>query len=164
MSEDTQSQEALLIRLEQKAGDYEELFGSCAQGTILALQEAFDLGSADTLKAATAMPGVALRGDTCGAVIGALMALGLAMGRDKPEDGKAAMRTILAGRILCEKFEARFGSCHCHGVQHHIFGRHFNLMDPEDGKEFVKADASKKCRIPVAFAARVAGELILTVP
>lgn len=28
-------------RLEQKAGDYEELFGSCAQGTLLALQEEF---------------------------------------------------------------------------------------------------------------------------
>ena len=58
-------------------------------------------------------------------------------------------------------YEELFGSCRCHGVQQHIFGRHFDLMDPDDGKAFVQADASKKCRIPVSFAARVAGELIL---
>jgi hypothetical protein len=33
------TREERLKRLEQSAGDYEELFGSCAQGTLLALQE-----------------------------------------------------------------------------------------------------------------------------
>lgn len=157
----TQTREEVLQQLEQKAGDYEELFDSCAQGTLLALQEQFNLGDADTLKASTAMPGVALRGQSCGAIISGIMALGMAMGRDKPEDSKAVLHTIVAARTLCDKFEAKFGSCNCHDVQQHIFGRSFNLMNPKEVEEFAKAAAAKKCRIPVGFAARTVGEMIL---
>lgn len=153
----------VLAQLEQKAGDYEELFGSCAQGTLLALQEQFELGSTDTLKAATALPGIAVRGETCGAVIASIMALGMAMGREKPEDLKAAYQTITASRALCKRFEDRFGSCNCRDVQHQIFGRSFNLLDPKEGEAFVKAGASKKCRLPVEFAARIVGEMILKI-
>ncbi|MCX6004104.1 MAG: C-GCAxxG-C-C family protein [Chloroflexi bacterium] len=155
------SREAILNHLEQKAGDYEELFGSCAQGTLLALQEEFQIGNVQTLKAATAMPGMALRGETCGAVIGAIMALGMAFGREKHDDFKAVRRTTSAARKLCKRFEEEFGSCNCRDVQHHIFGRSFDLTDSNDMMEFVKADAAKKCRAPSQRAARIAGELIL---
>ena len=53
------SREDILNHLEQKAGDYEEMSRSCAQGTLLALQEQFHLGDESTLKAATVMPGIA---------------------------------------------------------------------------------------------------------
>jgi C_GCAxxG_C_C family probable redox protein len=160
MAADSSGQETL-DRLEQKAGDYEELFGSCAQGTLLALQETFNIGNEQTLKAATAMPGIALRGETCGAVIGAIMALGIALGREKAEDFAAVQRTTSAARKLCRQFEEQFGGCNCRDVQHHIFGRSYNLTDPADQKEFVKAGAAKKCRAPAGKAARIAGELIL---
>jgi C_GCAxxG_C_C family probable redox protein len=156
-----QSREDILNRLEEKAGDYEELFGSCSQGTLLALQEVFNLGNVQVLKAATAMPGIALRGDTCGAVIGAMMALGLAFGRETPEDWPAVQRTTSACRKLCNDFESLFGSCNCRDVQHHIFGRSYELTDAKDRKAFADADAIKKCRLPAGKAARLAGELIL---
>jgi C_GCAxxG_C_C family probable redox protein len=147
--------------LEQKAGDYEELYGSCAQGTLLALQEEFSLETRRPSKAATAMPGIALRGETCGAVMGAIMALGIAMGREQADDFGAVQRTTKAARRLCRRFEEQFGSCNCRDVQHHIFGRSFNLADASDQAEFVKSDAAKKCRAPASQAARIAGELIL---
>ncbi len=156
-----QSSQERLERLERKAGDYEELYGSCAQGTLLALQEEFGLGDAQTLKAATAMPGIALRGETCGAVVGALMALGMAFGREKADDFKAVQRTTSAARKLCKRFEEQFGGCNCQQVQHHIFGRSFNLVNPDDQAEFVKLEAGKKCRAPAQKAARLAGELII---
>ena len=155
------SKDEILDHLEQKAGDYEELFGSCAQGTLLALQEEFDFGNGQTLKAATAMPGIALRGETCGAVIGAIMALGIALGREKPEDFAAVQKTTSAARKLCREFEKEFGSCNCHDVLHHIFGRSFNLADPTDQNEFIQADAIKKCRAPAGRAARIAGEILI---
>ncbi len=154
------NKDEILNRLEERAGDYEELYGSCAQGTLLALQEEFKLGNKDVLKAATAMPGIALRGETCGAVIGAIMALGLAFGREKAEDLQAVLRTTGAARKLCRRFEKELGGCNCREVQHKIFGRSFNLADPADQKEFIKADASKKCRLPAGTAARIAGEII----
>jgi len=156
-----ETREARLDRLEHKAGDYEELYGSCAQGTLLALQEEFRMEDVFTLKAATAMPGMALRGETCGAVVGAIMALGMALGREKPDDFKAVQRTTKAARKLCRRFEQEFGGCNCRDVQHGIFGRSFNLADAADQVEFVKADAARKCRAPAARAARIAGELIL---
>ena len=155
------NRDALLDALEKKAGDYEELFASCSQGTLLALQEHFHLGNAEVLKAATAMPGMALRGDTCGAVVAGIMALGLAFGREKPGDVAAVRRTTAAARKLCRRFEAEFGGCNCRDVQHGIFGRSFNLTDPQEGMEFVKANAIKKCRLPAERAARITGELIL---
>jgi C_GCAxxG_C_C family probable redox protein len=155
------NREETLNRLEEKAGDYEELFGSCSQGTLLALQETFNLGNAQVLKAATAMPGIALRGETCGAVIGAMMALGLAFGRETPEDWAAVQQTTGACRKLCHNFEALFGSCNCRDVQHHIFGRSYELTDAKDRKAFADANAIKKCRLPAGKAARIAGELIL---
>jgi C_GCAxxG_C_C family probable redox protein len=156
-----QNQESWLDELEKKAGDYEELFVSCSQGTLLALQEHFNLGNAEVLKAATAMPGMALRGDTCGAVVAGIMALGLAFGREKADDMAAVTRTTSAARKLCKRFEAEFGGCNCRDVQHGIFGRSFNLTDPQESMEFVKANAIKKCRRPAERAARIAAELIL---
>ncbi|KAF0156168.1 MAG: hypothetical protein FD159_1860 [Syntrophaceae bacterium] len=47
------NREETLDRLEEKAGDYEERFASCSQGTLLALQETFNLGNAQVLKATT---------------------------------------------------------------------------------------------------------------
>jgi C_GCAxxG_C_C family probable redox protein len=156
-----QNTEAFLDELEKKAGDYEELFASCAQGTLLALQEHFNLGNPEVLKAATAMPGIALRGDTCGAVIAGIMVLGLAFGRESADDFAAVSLTTAAARKLCKRFEAELGGCNCRDVQHHIFGRSFELTDPKEGREFAKADAIKKCRIPSGMAARITGELIL---
>ncbi len=150
-----------LDRVAGRAGDLLQQYSSCAQGTLLALQEEFGLGGAETLKAATAMPGIALRGETCGAVVGALMALGLAFGREKAEDYEAMVKTVSAARKLCSQFEGEFGSCMCARVQDHIFGRTFDLADPADVAEFAGSGASEKCRGPAEFAARAAGRLIL---
>ncbi len=89
------------------------------------------------------------------------MALGIAFGREKHDDFNAVLRTTKAARKLCKRFEEEFGSCNCRDVQHHIFGRSFNLTDSKDQKEFIEADAAKKCREPAGKAAYIAGELIL---
>jgi len=153
--------EEILDRLERQAGDYLEAYSSCAQGTLRALQEEFGLGNAEVLKAATAMPGVALRGETCGAVIGPVMALGLAFGREKPEEYEAFLRTLRAAHSFCRQFEKEFGSCMCAEVQQRLFGRSFDLTDPKQMEEFATAGASKQCRIPAGKAVRIAGRMIL---
>jgi hypothetical protein len=69
--------------LEIKVNKYLLMCGNCAQTSFITLQESFDLEDGGILKALTPLPGIALRGETCGAVIGSLMALGLVYGRDK---------------------------------------------------------------------------------
>lgn len=159
--EEDRAIEETLDELARKAGDYLESYGSCAQGTLLALQEQFGLGSNEVLKAATAMPGVALRGETCGAVIGPIMALGMAFGRDKPEDYEGFLRALQAAHRFCRQFEEEFGSCMCADVQEGIFGRSFDLTDPVEMEEFAEMEAARKCRIPAEKAVRIAGRMII---
>lgn len=66
--------------LAQNARDTLTRSGNCAQASFAVLQEEFELDSGEILKALTPFPGIALRGETCGAVVGCLMALGLVVG------------------------------------------------------------------------------------
>lgn len=153
--------EERLDRLARTAGENLREWGSCAQATLLALQEEFGLGGAQTLKAATAMPGVALRGETCGAVIASIMAFGLAFGREEPADLEAVDRTVAAARRFCRRFEEELGSCLCRDIQERLFGRDFDLADAVDFADFVAAGAVEKCRVPVEAAVRIAGGILM---
>jgi len=59
----------------------------CSQGVLLALQDDFGHRHPEVFKAATVLSGgVARHGETCGALLGSLMAPGLVVGREKMED------------------------------------------------------------------------------
>jgi C_GCAxxG_C_C family probable redox protein len=71
-----------LEEIGRKALEYDKYSG-CSQSVLLALQEAFKIGDLESFKAATVLSGgVARKGETCGALLGGLMALGLVLGRD----------------------------------------------------------------------------------
>ena len=160
MGQDRPVEEAL-DELAKKAGDYMEAYSSCAQGTLRALQEQFDLGNPEVLRAATAMPGVALRGDTCGAVSGPIMALGLAFGRVEAEDFEAFVRTLMMANRFSQQFEEEFGSCMCRDIHQRLFGRYYDLKDLKEMEEFVKIGGAEKCRSVVERSVRIAGRMIL---
>jgi len=160
----------ILGRVVKKAGDYEEISISCCQGTLAALQEEFKLGGGEeVIKAAIFMPGIASRKETCGAVTGGLMALGLKFGRNKIKDpepntpeGKAALLKLRekAWRF-CEEFKKEMGSTMCGDIRPQIMGRDYNSMDPLDRQQFLNDDGPKKCRVPPEKAARIAALIIL---
>jgi C_GCAxxG_C_C family probable redox protein len=162
--------EKILDRVAKKAGDYEEVSISCSQGTLAALQEEFNLGGGkEVIKAAAFMPGIASRKETCGAIAGGLMALGLKFGRDKIRDsesntpeGKAEMLKFRekAWRF-CEEFKKEFGSTMCGDIRPQIMGRDYNSMDPVDRQQFLNDGGPKKCRVPAEKAARIAASIII---
>jgi C_GCAxxG_C_C family probable redox protein len=162
--------EIILDRVEKKAGDYEEVSVSCSQGTLAALQEEFGLGGGkEVIKAATFMPGVASRKETCGAVLGALMALGLKLGRDKignpevktPEGIAESIKFREKAWKFCEEFKREFGSTMCGDIRPKIMGRDYNSMDPVGRQQFLKDGGPKKCRVPAEKAARIAASIIV---
>ena len=71
-----------LNELARKATEALPRHGNCAQAPFSILQEEFGLDHVTILKALGPLPGIALRGETCGAVIGCLMAIGLVFGSD----------------------------------------------------------------------------------
>ncbi|MHB9097937.1 MAG: C-GCAxxG-C-C family protein [Syntrophales bacterium] len=162
--------ETILDRVAKKAGDYEEAAVSCSQGTFAALQEGFNLGGGtDMIKAATFMPGIASRKETCGAVVGGLMALGLKFGKDKINDpeistpgGKEEMlKSRQKAWRFCEDFKKEFGSTMCGDIRPKIMGRDYNSMDPIDRQRFLDDDGPKRCRVVAEKAARIAASIIL---
>jgi C_GCAxxG_C_C family probable redox protein len=166
---DTQRQ-ARLERVAEKAGDYEEVAISCAQGTLVALTEEFGLpGGDDMVKAMSFMPGMASRDETCGALVAGLAILGLVMGRGKLSDpeyntpqGKAAFfkSRELAYRF-CEEFKQQMGSTMCGDIRKKLFGRTYNTFIPAEFEQLVADGAQKKCRVPPETAARIAAAIIL---
>src|SRR4030042_7102056 len=78
---------ALLKRVEESAYDYEKAYHGCSQCVLQAIQDHLEVGDAATFRSASALAGgVALMGDSCGALIAGIMALGLVFGRRKIED------------------------------------------------------------------------------
>ena len=157
-------------RVSTKAGDYEMESRNCAQGTLAALCEEFGLeGGKEVLKAATFMPGVASSKETCGALLGGVMALGLACGRDrlsdpawsKPEVNEEWLATRIRVHSFCEAFRAEFGSTMCSFIRPQIMGRDYDPLDPEDRRQFAADGGLEKCRVPPEVAARIAATMLL---
>ena len=163
------SKDEILDRVAKKAGDHEEISVSCSQGTLLALQEEFKLsGGEDVIKAATFLPGIASRGETCGAVIGGLMALGLAFGTNKirnpestPEEKEEMYAFREAACRFCEEFKKEFGSTMCGDIRLQLMGRRYNTTDPKERQQFLDDGGARKCRVPPERASRIAASIIL---
>lgn len=149
--------------LDQKVDHYMQISYNCAQSSYLALEEQFGLNGDEVLKALTPLPGIAERGETCGAVLGPLMVFGLIYGRGKNRlnDWNIYRDSLVPSGKFCELFEQEFGSTMCRDIQKDKFGRSFNLTDPEDLREFQEADATSRCSSVVRKAVRIAAEIIL---
>jgi C_GCAxxG_C_C family probable redox protein len=155
------SKEEIIKQLEKKARNYLDVSGNCAQSSFLALSKQFSLGDSTTLKALTPFPGIALRGETCGAVVGSLLALGLVYGRDRLDDWEGYLRSLRPARSFCRAFEREFGSTMCSGVLTSLFGRAYNLADPTEAEEWRQAGSREKCSRVVATACRLAAAKIM---
>jgi C_GCAxxG_C_C family probable redox protein len=149
--------------LDQKVDNYMQISNNCAQSSYLALMEQFEMKGDQVLKALTPLPGIAERGETCGAVTGPLMVFGLIYGRGKNRlhDWNVYRDSLIPSGKFCKLFEKEIGSTMCRDIQKARFGRSFQLTNPEDLREFQEADATAKCSALVRKAVRMAAEIIL---
>lgn len=153
----------ILDHVQLRAEEYEYLTHSCSKGSALALMEAFGLGNWSVILAMSPFPGFGMTGGICGAVTGSLVALGLFLGHDDPEDYEATGRTITAAREFIIRFKEELGTIMCPELQEDIFGRY---MDPRASEEnfeaFLKAWGEEKCALPPGVGARLAADIILS--
>jgi len=98
----------------QEAVQYFKQGFSCSQAVLAAVSEPLGLEKEKALKIAQAFGGgMARMGLTCGAVTGAMLAIGLKHGRTRPEDEEAKERTYRLVHDLLRQFQARHGSIVC---------------------------------------------------
>ncbi len=87
---------------------------TCSQAVLAAFAGRHGLDRDAALRVACAYgAGVARTGSTCGAVSGALMAIGLAHGRSRADDEAAREKTYELTRAFLERFRREHGTDRC---------------------------------------------------
>ncbi|MFC2036204.1 C-GCAxxG-C-C family protein [Chloroflexota bacterium] len=160
-------------KAKKKAHEYDKQYGGCAQSVLGALQEELGIGSKDSFKAASVLVGgIALQGETCGAIVGALSALGLVSGRERIEDTEANRAAIDLAVIVIARFKREMkkqftfkdelSSTLCCHIQEKVYGRSFNLVDKDEFRAFLKAGGHSDTGCPkvCGIAAQVGAEEI----
>lgn len=157
----------------KKALEYDKYSG-CSQSVLLALQEAFDTGNMESFKAATVLSGgVARKGETCGALIGGLLALGLVIGREDMTDTQTYRDAMKPSDEIIKEFQKRlqetFGFTEplettiCRDIQKKIYGESYDLTDPVSYKAFLDAGGhgDNGCPLVCGVAAEVTAEKLI---
>lgn len=136
----------------------EELFNSglyCAESVVMALAKSQGLETGLLPKVATAFCGGMARScGTCGAVTGAIMGIGLALGRSAP--GESVAPSYIATQQLIREFEREFGARDCHV----LLG--CDLGTPEGQAMFREKKLGQFCLQYTGRAAEIAAQAIAT--
>ena len=137
----------LVEQASRNAMDAERQFWGCSQAVLGSLQETLSIGDSESFKAGTILSaGVARRGETCGALIGGLMALGIACGRNQMADKEAYNQAMDHAQDVVDAFkagiQARYGlpepieTTLCPEIQTRLYGRSFRFTEPAERKAF----------------------------
>jgi C_GCAxxG_C_C family probable redox protein len=128
------------------------------------LQEKLDVGSQEVFKAGTALAGgVALHGETCGALTGAIMAMGSLIGRERLQDIEQLDKAMKpAGRIYT-LFKEKIGHTLCWEIHKIHYGKGYHLFIPEEMEAFHRKGGHSRegCPEICGIAARIAADVIL---
>ena len=129
---------------------------SCSQAIFSTYAEQLGLDKQTALRiSGTFGGGMAGMGDTCGAVTGAFMAIGLKYGKTKPDDDEAKQMSYR----LCWEFAAKFNARHGSIVCRELAG--CDISTPEGKREFdEKRVGSTLCPKLVRDAAEILEEIL----
>ena len=157
-----QSREELLNQIEKTARYYERDFHGCSRCVFKALQDHLDLGDGASRKASTPFAaGIAMRGETCGALIGGLLAVGIVTASEDLKDVSALTNSLAEGFRLARRFENEFGTTNCTKIMTERLGRFYSLADPEQYKALIEAGGYVEALKVVGKTARLTAEFIL---
>lgn len=156
----------LVEKIEQTARENEYKRKGCCRNILAALQTHLGLANGNAFRAASSLGGgVARSGEVCGALLGGLMAIGLAYcedDRNVSQTTRTYAETMALSVELCDKFRAEFGCFTCQDVQKRILGRYYDLKKPDEAEQL--REINMKASHPViAKGARLASEVILRI-
>lgn len=157
------AKEEILDQIQSRAEQYEQVDQSCSKSPALAIMEAFGFGDIKIITALSALPGVALTGETCGAVLGGMVALSAYFGNNYLLDFSANARCYAHSRNFIHLFEKELGTTKCREIHKDVvFGQYYPVADPKEGyPSFLKDKGFEKCALPPGVSARIAARIIL---
>jgi len=134
----------------QVAFDFEKNNHGCAQATISAITEIFDVNPIVFKTASPCSGGISNGGiGPCGAFIGGALIFGYFFGRDlnnKNVSGRKYKDRDLTN-VLRKKFHSEYYGETCRDVQKAVFGHSFDLLT-EEGKRNFEIEGGHICKCP----------------
>jgi C_GCAxxG_C_C family probable redox protein len=130
---------------------------NCAQSVLGVFCADLGLDRETAMKLASGFgAGMARRQDVCGAVSGAIMAVGLRHGQAREGDQEAKENAYRLSRDVMDRFQAQFGSCLCRELLPGLD------LATEAGHQRYKAEgwSEKICQPCVRFAVRVLEDIL----
>lgn len=150
----------LLDAIAKSAFNNLRTYSNCCRSTLWAIQTHLRLPDNSMLQASSAMAGgIGGTGETCGAVLGALMAIGQALGSDGYHEASRDITAKAAAKTFVESFLETFGSTRCYGVQEALVG--WRCDDPSKVEAWRAANGPVGCAAACGFAARITARIIL---
>ncbi len=160
-SSSKKSKEEIYNQLDELVDKYLPVFGTCSQTSFYSLNEAFNLKADKIVKALASFPGIALRGETCGAVSGSLLAIALVYEEDKIKEKEKQGLSREPSFTFCSKFESEFGSTRCRDVIEHVTKKKYHISKPEDYNKLSQDGVLKICPGVIKKALHIASDIIL---
>ncbi len=165
-SEEAGSKAKILDRVAKAAYDNNRAYEGCARCVLHALQTHLNIADSPAFKAAfkssTALSaGVARKGETCGALLGGLLALGLETGTENLHDFSGYVDTMTLASNVFDRFKEKYGTVKCFEIQEKLFGRSIDFFKDEDAEWWYENDGLDKCPGVCAVAARITAEEVM---
>jgi C_GCAxxG_C_C family probable redox protein len=130
------------------------------------LQEKTGVISPDVFKVGTAFfGGVARHGDSCGALLGALMGISALVGRERLPDREQIGKAMVPLIRVYETFKEKIGHTLCSEIHKIRHGKTYRLYIPEEREAFHDAGGHgpEGCPVVCGISARIAAEVILDI-
>jgi C_GCAxxG_C_C family probable redox protein len=154
------SKEEIHKQLDELVDEYMPQLGTCSQTSFYALNKVFKLKADKIVKGLAPFPGIALRGETCGAVSGSLLAIGLVY-EENMIDKEKRRPSRQPSVDFCEEFEQEFGSTRCRDVVEHVSGKRYDITKPTDYIQLGQDGVYGYCPAVVKKAVHMAADIIL---
>jgi len=151
------SKEEIHKQLDELVDKYLPVYKTCSQTSFNALNDTFNLKADKVVKALAQFPGIALRGETCGAVSGCLCGIALIFEGDKPDNNLSQKPSY----EFCSKFESEFGSTRCRDVIKHMTNNEYSISKPEDYSLVAQEGGLNHCDAVIKRALDIAAEIIM---
>jgi C_GCAxxG_C_C family probable redox protein len=128
------------------------------------LQDKLHVGSKDVFKAGSALAGgIARRGETCGALTGAILAVSSLVGREALEDREQLQKSLEEADRVYSRFKRQIGGTLCSEIHSIRYGKVYHLFIPQERQAFheMGGHSRKGCPEICGAAAKIAAEVIL---
>jgi C_GCAxxG_C_C family probable redox protein len=160
-SKKKRTKEEIYKQLDELVDKYLPVFGACSQTSFYALNKAFNLKADIIVKALASFPGIAMRGETCGAVSGSLMGIALVYEGDKYDEKGAKKLSLGPSETFCSEFENEFGTTRCRDVIKHNTGKEYVLTKKADYQAVSRDGGYKHCSGVIKEAVHYAADIIM---